>query len=301
MKELKSFREVLAELSSMGGPDGVDIQAELASIGEKVRAADEARSAWKLVKAARAGDRPAALDLIRAVFDDFVELHGDRYYGDDGAIVGGIAFAGGRPVTVIANQKGRTLREAMARNNGMAHPEGYRKALRLARQAEKFGRPIVTFVDTQGPFPELESEERGIGGAIGMNLREFASLRVPVICFVVGEGGSGGALGLCVGDRVYMLEKSFFSVITPEGFAALILKDPERKKEAAAMMKLSPEDLRRFRFCDGIVSEGEGEAKEPLPAVARRIRAILDSDLAELCALRPAALVERREARIFSF
>ena len=213
--------QLLKDLEILAKEKGLDIRDELQEITKKIQSSkDIVSKVWKNVELARHSDRPRTLDFIEMIFDDFVELHGDRYFGDDLAMVGGIGFIDGIPVTVIGNQKGRNLKETIDRNGGMANPEGYRKALRLAKQAEKFNRPIITFIDTQGAYPGLGAEERGIGEAIALNLREFSQLKTPVICIIIGEGGSGGALGIGVGDKIYMLDNAIYSVISPEGCAS---------------------------------------------------------------------------------
>jgi acetyl-CoA carboxylase carboxyl transferase subunit alpha len=203
MSSEKKAQSRIDELQKFAIEAGIDISEELKRIADKIGETAKSAKAWQRVELARNPDRPRALDIIANICDDFIELHGDRYYGDDAALIGGIGFINGIPVTIIGNQKGRNLKETVARNGGMANPEGYRKALRLAKQAEKFHRPIITFIDTQGAYPGLGAEERGIGEAIAMNLREFSQLKTPVICIIIGEGGSGGALGIGVGDKVY--------------------------------------------------------------------------------------------------
>ncbi|HRR02629.1 MAG TPA: carboxyl transferase domain-containing protein, partial [Treponemataceae bacterium] len=215
MSSSKKVENKIEELKKMATEHGVDISDEIARITEKIQETSRGSRAWKRVELARNPDRPRALDIIKNICDDFIELHGDRHFGDDLALVGGIGIIDGIAVTIIGNQKGRNLKETMARNGGMANPEGYRKALRLAKQAEKFGRPIITLIDTQGAYPGLGAEERGIGEAIAVNLREFSQLKTPIICIIIGEGGSGGALGIGVGDKIYMLENAVYSVISP--------------------------------------------------------------------------------------
>ncbi len=212
-------------------------------------------SAWQRVQLARAKSRPKAQDYIEQLFTDFIELHGDRYFGDDPSIIGGIGRFEGTAVTVVAESKGRTLEENMKRNFGMPNPEGYRKVLRLAKQAEKFHRPIVTFVDTPGAYPGKGAEERGQAQAIAQCLYEFSDINVPVICFVIGEGGSGGALALSVANRVYMLENAVYSILSPEGFASILWKDESRMKEAAEAMKMTSYDLKEAGFADDIIIE----------------------------------------------
>ena len=232
------------------------------------------------------------------IFENFTELHGDRFFGDDPAMIGGIGFIDGRPITVIGTQKGRNLRETIDRNGGMANPEGYRKALRLAKQAEKFQRPIVTFIDTQGAYPGLGAEERGIGEAIAVNLRELSRLKTPIICFVIGEGGSGGALGIGVGDKIYMLENAIFSVISPEGCASILLRDSSRAKDAAVMLKITSRDILDLKMINGIIKEPEGGAHTDPQKTAEAIRAQIVKDLDDLCKRDPAVLVKYRSKKI---
>ena len=210
---------------------------------------------WDRVCIARHPKRPTTLDYVRYLFDDFIELHGDRYFGDDAALIGGIAFFQGKPVTVIGQQRGRDTKENIVRNFGMPHPEGYRKALRLMKQAEKFCRPIITFIDTKGAYPGKAAEERGQSEAIAKNLFEMAGLTVPVIAVVIGEGGSGGALALGVANRILMLENATYSVISPEGAAALLWKDSTQAKKAAQAMQITAKDLYELGVCDEIIKE----------------------------------------------
>ena len=212
-------------------------------------------SAWDRVLLARKADRPKALDYIEYIFNDFMELHGDRLYGDDKSIVGGIAYLEDMPVTVIGEQKGKTTKENMERNFGMPEPEGYRKALRLMKQAAKFGRPIITFIDTPGAYPGMGAEERGQGEAIARNLLEMSTLKVPIICVVIGEGSSGGALAIGVGDRILMLENSIYSILSPEGFASILYKDSSLYKKAAKEMKITAKDLKELGVIDEIIKE----------------------------------------------
>lgn len=212
-------------------------------------------TAWEKVQLARAPERPKALDYIQAIFDEFMEFHGDRNFGDDQAIVGGIARLQGVPVTVIGEQKGRNVKENMERNFGMPNPEGYRKALRLMKQAEKFGRPIITFIDTPGAYPGMGAEERGQGEAIARNIMEMSALTVPIICVIIGEGSSGGALAIGVGDKVVMLENAVYSILSPEGFASILYKDSTRAKEAAENMKITAKELKKLGIIDEIIKE----------------------------------------------
>ena len=216
-------------------------------------------------------NRPTVNDYIPLLFDDFFEMHGDRLYGDDGAIKGGIAYFKGIPVTVIAEVKGRNLEENQKCNFGMPHPEGYRKALRLAKQAEKFHRPIICLVDTAGAFCGVEAEKRGQGEAIARNIMEFMTLKTPIISIILGEGGSGGALALAVCDELLMLENSIYSVISPRGFASILWKDASREREACDIMKITAEDLTRLGICDGIIPEANGGAHNDPQLTAENI------------------------------
>jgi len=292
------LQKKIAELKKLIDESGIDAAEELEILESKVQASSITEIAWKRVELARHSDRPYSMDYINRIFDGFTELHGDRVHGDDAAIIGGLAFLDGMPVTVIAHQKGRTLKENMHRNHGMANPEGYRKALRLAKAAEKFNRPIVTFVDTSGAYPGLEAEERGIGEAIARNLREFSQLKTPIVCIIIGEGGSGGALGISVGDKIYMLENAIYSVISPEGCASILLRDAARAKDAAAMLKITSEDLLAFNVINGVIKEPEGGAHSDPAAAAASIKEILLRDIAYLRNHRPAVLVKYRNLKI---
>ncbi len=225
--------------------------------------------------------RPMLSDYIESLFDDFIELHGDRYFGDDHAIMAGVGYFCGSPVTVIGHRKGRTIEQNMDANFGMAHPEGYRKALRLAHQAEKFGRPVINFVDTGGAFCGVGAEERGQGEAIARCLYEFIELRTPVISIITGEGGSGGALALAVADRVLMLENALYSVISPRGCASILWKDPKREAEAADTLRITAQDLLGFGMIEGIIPEGTSGAQ-----LIRNVGKAIREQLAALCAER---------------
>lgn len=223
----------------------------------------EELTAWERVKRARSGERPTSIDYISGIFDRFMELHGDRVCRDDGAIVGGIARIEGIMVTVIGEQKGRTLKQNQKRNFGMPYPDGYRKALRLMKQAEKFGRPIICFVDTPGAFCGIEAEERGQGEAIARNLYEMSALKVPVLSIFIGEGGSGGALALAVANEVWMLENATYSILSPEGFASILWKDGKRADEAAGVMKITAEDLKELHIVERVFGESLPQEEAP--------------------------------------
>ncbi len=291
-------KALLTSLQDMAEKAGLDITEELEKINTKLKSTSSLSKTWERVELARHSDRPRTLDYINMIFENFTELHGDRFFGDDPAMIGGIGFIDGRPITVIGTQKGRNLRETIDRNGGMANPEGYRKALRLAKQAEKFQRPIVTFIDTQGAYPGLGAEERGIGEAIAVNLRELSRLKTPIICFVIGEGGSGGALGIGVGDKIYMLENAIFSVISPEGCASILLRDSSRAKDAAVMLKITSRDILDLKMINGIIKEPEGGAHTDPQKTAEAIRAQIVKDLDDLCKRDPAVLVKYRSKKI---
>jgi acetyl-CoA carboxylase carboxyl transferase subunit alpha len=250
--------------------------------------------AWDRVQLARHPKRPHTLDYIQRIFTDFTELHGDRAYGDDAAIVGGMAMLGSRAVFVIGQQKGRDTKQKLFRNFGMPKPEGYRKALRLMCMAGKFRRPIITLLDTPGAYPGIDAEERGQAEAIAINLREMSRLEVPVVTVIIGEGGSGGALGMGVGNRVYMLENAYYSVITPESCAAIIYRDSGQSARAAAALRLTAPDLLKLDLIDGIVPEPEGGAQNDYDAAAESIRQTLERSLEELKALDAEQLIEDR-------
>jgi len=291
-------KQILEQLEEIAKNHDIDLTEEIKKITKKLENSDTVSRVWEKVELARHTDRPRALDYIDMIIDDFTELHGDRYYGDDPAIVGGIGFLDGIPVTVIGNMKGRNLKETIDRNGGMANPEGYRKALRLAKQAEKFGRPLITFIDTQGAYPGLGSEERGIGESIAVNLREFSQLKTPVICIVIGEGGSGGALGIGVGDKIYMLENAIYSVISPEGCASILLRDSARAKDAAAMLKITSKDILSMNVVNGVIDEPEGGAHTDPAQTAANIKAQIKADLEKLMSKTPEVLVKYRTKKI---
>ena len=254
-------------------------------------------TAWQRTQLARHPKRPHTRDLIRLIFEDFVELHGDRVYGDDAAVVGGLARFEEQGVVIIGHQKGRDTREKIARNVVMPHPEGYRKALRLMQLAEKFAKPIVTFIDTPGAYPGIGAEERGQAEAIARNLREMAALRTPIVAVVTGEGGSGGALAIGMGNRVLMLEYSIYSVISPEGCAAILWGDAAKAPEAAASMKITAPDLLRLGVIDAIVPEPVGGAHRDWDATAALLREALRDHLGDLASKSGEALVAERHEK----
>ena len=247
----------------------------------------------RILKEARDQGRLTALDFAQGIFDDFIELHGDRNFRDDGAIIGGIGRLNGQAVTVVGIQKGRNLQDNLNRNFGQPHPEGYRKALRLMKQAEKFGRPVVTFINTAGAYPGVGAEERGQGEAIARNLMEMSDLKVPIIAMIIGEGGSGGALALAVADKVWMLENTIYSILSPEGFATILWKDGSRSEEAAELMKITSGELLNMGIVDKVIPERGYFTSEIIEAIKT---AIVD-ELAELSQLSTEDLLEARYQR----
>ena len=283
------------------GP-GVNIDAELRTLQDKLRrrTAQIFRdlTPWQVAQLARHPARPYTSDYIRVMCDEFEELAGDRAYADDPAIIGGLGRIGGRSVMIIGHEKGRDTRSKVRRNFGMPRPEGYRKALRLMKMAERFGLPLLTFIDTPGAYPGIGAEERGQSEAIARNLMEMAELKIPVVCTVVGEGGSGGALAIGVGDRTLMLEYSTYSVISPEGCASILWKDAEKKRDAAEQLGLTAKRLVELGLVDRMVREPIGGAHRNPTQTAIRLKAVLLNQLDELEALPPAQLVERRYQRL---
>ena len=251
----------------------------------------------RILKEARDQGRLTALDFAQGIFDDFIELHGDRNFRDDGAVIGGIGRLNGQAVTVVGIQKGRNLQDNLNRNFGQPHPEGYRKALRLMKQAEKFGRPVVTFINTAGAYPGVGAEERGQGEAIARNLMEMSDLKVPIIAIIIGEGGSGGALALAVADKVWMLENTIYSILSPEGFATILWKDGSRSEEAAELMKITSGELLNMGIVDKVIPERGYFTSEIIEAIKT---AIVD-ELAELSQLSTEDLLEARYQRFSKY
>ncbi|PRO64324.1 acetyl-CoA carboxylase carboxyl transferase subunit alpha [Alkalicoccus urumqiensis] len=297
-KPVIELREKIKELRSFTEDKDIDLSGEIEKLESRLAQLEEDiygnMKPWDRVQLARHTERPTTQDYIQLLITDFLELHGDRLYGDDAAIIGGIGFFEGNPVTVIGHQRGRDTKENLRRNFGMPHPEGYRKALRLMKQADKFKRPIVCFIDTKGAYPGKAAEERGQSEAIARNLIEMAGLRVPVLCIVIGEGGSGGALALGIGDRLYMLENSTYSVISPEGAAALLWKDSGEAQRAAETMKITAPDLEKLGILDGVIPEVRGGAHRDVQQQADAIREVLRRELKELSSKDPEVLVSER-------
>ena len=298
-KPLLELENRIAELRASEEP--LEARDEIAKLEERLARQQQrvysSLTAWQRAQIARHPKRPHTLDLVNLRLEDWVELHGDRVFGDDKAIVGGLATFDGEPVVLIGHQKGRDTRENIARNFGMPHPEGYRKALRLMQLAGKFGKPIITFIDTPGAYPGLGAEERGQAEAIARNLREMAGLRTPVICVVTGEGGSGGALAIGVGNRVLMLEYAIYSVISPEGCAAILWGDAAKAPEAAELMRVTAPDLLKLGVIDAIVPEPVGGAHRNWEATAASLRTALRDQLWQLKSKSEAELIEERHEK----
>lgn len=295
---LVDIHEQIQTLQDSASVRGMDVTKEVNALQIKAdkmgREIFDKLEPWQRVQLARHPRRPTTNDYIQHIFNDFVELHGDRMYRDDEAIVAGMAFLGDRKVMLLGHQKGRDTKSNIRRNFGMAHPEGYRKSLRLMEMAVRFERPIITFIDTPGAYPGLGAEERGQAEAIARNLREMADMPVPIICIVTGEGGSGGALALGVGDRVFMLQNSIYSVISPEGCAAILWRDGAKSKEAAKAMKLTSNDALRLGVIDGILPEPTGGAHRDHKAIAMTVKAKIQDTLAELDKVPSAQLLDLR-------
>ena len=295
--ERKEMRTVLANILQMHQNfKGSVTQSPIQAV-EKERQSVQEKDAWERVTISRKNDRPVGQDYIRTLFSDFLEFHGDRCYGDDPAIIGGIARFAGIPVTVIAQAKGKSTKENVAHHFGMPSPEGYRKALRLMKQAEKFKRPILLFVDTPGAFCGIEAEERGQGEAIARNLFEMSSMKVPILSVVIGEGGSGGALALAVADEVWMLENAIYSVLSPEGFASILWKDSKRASEAAEVMKLTAADLKKLGVIEAVIAEPEVYTEETMQSVVFVLQKKITEFLDTHCNFSPEELAVQRYER----
>ncbi|MBK5937018.1 MAG: acetyl-CoA carboxylase carboxyltransferase subunit alpha [Halorhodospira halophila] len=292
----------IEELRNVGQDSEVNINEEIQRLEAKSRSLTEkifsSLSAWQIVQLARHPERPYFFDYVERIFTDFQELHGDRAYADDAAIAGGLARFDGRPVMVIGQQKGRDTKEKVRRNFGMPRPEGYRKALRLMRMAERFGLPIFTFIDTPGAYPGVGAEERGQSEAIARNLAEMAQLRVPVICTVIGEGGSGGALAISVGNRLLMLRYSVYSVISPEGCASILWKSSERAADAAEAMQMAAERLHDLGVVDRVIPEPLGGAHRDYDAMTESVREVLREEWGRVAQMSPDELVADRHRRL---
>ena len=294
--EIERLERELADLQRMAKPEipSADLDRVRGEVAQLRRDFYEHMGAWQRTLLARHPQRPYMMDYVRLLFEDFHELHGDRAYGDDAAMVTGFARYRGRPVVLVGQQKGRDTKQRVAQNFGQAKPEGYRKALRIMQLAAKFGRPIFTFIDTPGAYPGIDAEERGQAEAIARNLREMARLPVPIVVTITGEGGSGGALAIAVGDQVNILENSVYSVISPEGCASILWRDAAKAEVAAEALKITATDLKQFGIIDEIVSEPEGGAHLDHEASAALLGGVLDDSLRDLSRLTIPELLERR-------
>ena len=299
-KPLREVEEKIEKLAASGGGKS-GVQDEIRKLRTKLAQLEHELysklSPWQRTQLARHPQRPSTLDYIGEMFRDFLEFHGDRSFGDDRAIVGGFASFNGRSVMVIGHQKGKTLKERMQRNFGMPNPEGYRKALRLMKMAEKFSRPIITFIDTPGAYPGIGAEERGQAEAIARNLYAMSRLTVPIVSIVIGEGGSGGALALGVSDRILMLEHGVYSVISPEGCAAILWDDPAKVPDAAAALKMTAQDLVDLEIVDEVIPEPLGGAHREPRAVTDRVAKALTNQLYQLTDLSVADLLDQRDRK----
>lgn len=297
-RPLSELKAKIMEVNEMMEASGVDLTEEVAHLEDKLeeqsRELYRSLTPWQRVQLARQPGRPTTLDYARGMCSDFLELHGDRGFRDDPAIVGGIGVLGGRPVTIVGNQKGRDTKDNIYRNFGMGYPEGYRKALRLMKEAEKFHRPVIVLIDTAGAYPGAAGEERGQSEAIARNLREMAGLRTPTVSVVTGEGGSGGALGLGVTDRIFMLQYAWYSVISPESAAAILWKDASLGPRAAETMKIGADDLTQLGIIDGIVEEPVGGAQKDPQAMIGALQQTVTQTLDELCRLPIDDLLQAR-------
>ncbi len=297
-KPIVELETKLANMKQMAMENGVDVSDAVRTLEQKIETLKKETfqhlTRWQRVQLSRHGDRPYTLDYIHGLCDDFVELHGDRCINDDKAMVGGFGSINGQTFLFLGQQKGRNTKDRQFRNFGMANPEGYRKGLRLMKLAEKFNKPIVTLIDTPGAYPGIEAEERGQGEAIARNLREMFMLKVPVICIIIGEGASGGALGIAIGDRVFMLENTWYSVISPESCSSILWRSWEYKEQAAEALKLTAEDMLHFKLVDGIIEEPLGGAHTDVKFQTEAIKRHIFSSLDVLNAMPAEERIARR-------
>jgi acetyl-CoA carboxylase carboxyl transferase subunit alpha len=297
-KPIAELEAKLAEMKRLASENNVDVSGAALALESKIDELKKETSAnltrWQRVQLSRHPDRPYTLDYIENLCDEFIELHGDRSVRDDPAMVGGLGTIDGQTFMIIGQQKGRNTKQRQHRNFGMANPEGYRKALRLMKMAEKFGKPIITMIDTPGAFPGLEAEERGQGEAIARNLKEMFMLKVPVICLIIGEGASGGALGIAIGDRVYMLENTWYSVISPESCSSILWRSWNFKEQAAEALKLTAKDMNQNGLVDGIIPEPAGGAHIDWALTFATVKTVLLKTFEELNALTPEERIDQR-------
>ena len=297
-KPIEELEKKIQELKNLSETEGISLEDEIRPLEKKLnelrRKIFSSLTPWQKVQLARHPDRPYTLDYINLIFNDWVELHGDRLFADDPAIVSGFAKLEGIPFTIVGHQKGRTVEEKIKRNFGMPHPEGYRKALRVMKTGAKFGRPIIAFIDTPGAFPGIGAEERGQAMAIAVNIKEMAVLPVPIIVIVTGEGGSGGALAIGVGDRVYMQENAMYSVISPEGCASILWRDQKYKDKAAESLKITAKDLLKMGVIDGIIPEPPGGAHRNPEGAAKILKKTILDTYRELSKIKGDELIFKR-------
>jgi len=300
-KPIIELENKIEELRKFTRKEDIDLTGEISRLTERLenlrRETFENLSSWQKVQLARHPERPYTLDYIRMIMEDFIEIHGDRHFGDDKALIGGLVRMDGQKLMIIGHQKGRDTAENLRRNFGCAHPEGYRKAMRIMDMAEKFRIPLITFVDTPGAYPGIGAEERGQAEAIAYNLREMAGLKVPIVVFIIGEGGSGGALGIGVGDRVYVLENAYYSVISPEGCAAILWKDRTKASSAAEALKLTAPELLELEVIDGMIPEPLGGAHRNPGETAKEIKKTIKRALKPLLKLTTKELVDQRYSK----
>ena len=297
-KPIIELEKKLNQMKEIAAKNGKSLDSEALLLEDKITELKKEifsnLTRWQKVQLSRHPNRPYFLDYIYKITNEFIELHGDRVAKDDKAMVGGIGEIDGKSVMLIGQQKGRTTKERQYRNFGMSNPDGYRKALRLMKMAEKFNMPVVTLIDTPGAFPGLEAEERGQAEAIAKNIQEMATLKVPVICIVIGEGAAGGALGIGVGDKVYMMEYTWYSVISPESCSSILWRSWDYKEQAAEALKLTSKDLKKMGIIDGIIKEPLGGAHNDVDLAAKRIKKVILNDIAEVGKLNPEKRIDRR-------
>ena len=297
-KNITELENRINDLERLSKEQKLDLSNELGTLKGKLeqlkKEAFNKLTAWDKVQLARNSERPTALDYIERIVEDFTELHGDRYFADDSAIVAGIGKIAGLPVTVIAQQKGRNTKEKIKRNFGSPNPEGYRKSLRLMKQSEKFNRPVLCLIDTQGAYCGIGAEERGEGEAIARNLMEMSMIKVPILSVVLAEGGSGGALALGVADSVWMLEHAVYSILSPEGFASILWKDSSRAKEASEMMKLTADDLKEFGIIDRVIGEPLGGVQKNIDSVCEELRKEIPAEFVRLFKMNESQRTQNR-------
>lgn len=297
-KPIAELESKLDDMKTLAGDSDKEVQAAVKALEKKIldlkKETFDNLTGWQRVQLSRHPDRPYTLDYIYEITTDFIELHGDRNVADDKAMVGGLGTIDGQTFMIIGQQKGRNTKQRQMRNFGMANPEGYRKALRLMKMAEKFNKPIITFIDTPGAFPGLEAEERGQGEAIARNLKEMFMLKVPVICIVIGEGASGGALGIAIGDKVLMLENTWYSVISPESCSSILWRSWDYKEQAAEVLKLTGKDMLSLKLIDGIVKEPLGGAHTNMKWMSQEVKKVIMDNFKELNKLSPEDRISKR-------